>query len=232
MSEGGSATSLPYAATVLWDPVGTLRRVSEERRALPGLVVVVANTALSVALSTTFVLTGATRRSVERQAAQQPELHPGTPELVARVAEVGTLTLAALFPVAVWLVVSLLMHFATRLFGGSGPLSSMLGVVGVAQAPLVVGNVLGAVLSGLGLLAGAGTPIGAALDYLVFLASLGFSLWYVVLVVVGAALARNIGYGESAGSCALSCVGLAVLIIIVVIAAVVGIFATVNAAAP
>ena len=108
----------------------------------------------------------------------------------------------------------------------------MLGVVGVAQAPLIAGGVLGAVLSGLQLLAGARTPVGAALDYLVFLVGLGFSLWYVVLVVIGAALARDIGYGESAGSCALSCVGLGVLIIVVVVAATIGIFAVVNAAAP
>ncbi len=105
-------------------------------------------------------------------------------------------------------------------------------MVAVAQGPLVVGGVLGAALSGLRLLAGAGTPVGAVLDYLVFLASLGFSLWYVVLVVIGASLARNIGYGEAAGSCALSCVGLVVLIIMVVIAAAIGIFATANAAAP
>ncbi len=231
MSSGGPGTSLTGAAAVIWDPVRTLRRFAEGRRALPGLAVVVANTALGVVLGTIFVLTGATRRSVERQAAQQPDLHPGAPELVARVAEVGTLALAALSPVAIWLVVSLLMHLTTRLFGGTGPPSSILGVAGVAQAPLIVGNLLGAVLSGLRLLAGAGRPAGAALDYLVFLASLGFSLWYVVLVVIGASLARNIGYGESAGSCALSCVGLVVLII-VVIAAAVGIFATVNAAAP
>ena len=109
---------------------------------------------------------------------------------------------------------------------------SMLGVVGVSEAPLLVGGVLGAVLSGLQLLAGAGTPVGAALDYLVFLVGLGFSLWYVALVVIGAALARNIGYAESAGSCALSCVGLVVLIIMVVIVAAIGIFTTVNAAAP
>ena len=107
----------------------------------------------------------------------------------------------------------------------------MLGVAGVAQAPFFVGSVLGAVLSGLQLLAGAGTPVEAALDYLGFLVSLAFSLWYVVLVVIGAALARNVGYVESAGSCALSCVGLLVLIITVVIAAAIGIFTTVNAAA-
>ncbi len=231
MSEGGSGTSLPDAATVLWNPVRTLRRVSGEHRALPGLVVVALNAALGLILSGAFVLAGATRRSVERRFAQ-PGIPQGSLETLVGVAEVGTLVLAALSPFAAWLVVSLLMHPATRPFGGTGPLSSMLGVVGVAQAPLVGGGVLGAALSGLRLLAGAGTPVGAVLDYLVFLASLGFSLWYVVLVVIGAALARNIGYGESACSCALSCVGLVVLIIMVVIAAAVGIFATVNAAAP
>jgi hypothetical protein len=194
-------------------------------------LVVALYAALSLAVSAAFVLGGATRRSVEQQSAQ-PGLPPGSKETLVRVAEVGTPVLAALSPVVIWLVVSLLMQLATRFFGGAGPLSSMLGVVGVAQAPLLVGGVLGAVLSGLQLLAGAGTPVGAALDYLVFLVGLAFSLWYVVLVVIGAALARNIGYGESAGSCALSCVGLGVLIIVVVIAAAIGIFAVVNAAAP
>ncbi len=53
-----------------------------------------------------------------------------------------------------------------------------------------------------------------------------------MLVVIGTSLARDISYGESAGSCALSCVGFGVLIIMVVIAAAIGIFATVKAAAP
>lgn len=232
MSAGISGTSpLVGAVAVIWAPVRTLRRVAGERRALPGILVVALYAALSLAVSAAFVLGGATRRSVEQQSAQ-PGLPPGSEETLVRVAEVGTPVLAALSPVVIWLVVSLLMQLATRFFGGAGPLSSMLGVVGVAQALLLVGGVLGAVLSGLQLLAGAGTPVGAALDYLVFLVGLAFSLWYVVLVVIGAALARNIGYGESAGSCALSCVGLGVLIIVVVIAAAIGIFAVVNAAAP
>ncbi len=231
MSAGGPATSISGATAVIWAPLRTLRRVAEERRALPGLGVVAINAAFGLILSGAFVLSGATRRSVERQFAQ-PGIPPEARDSLVGVAEVGAPILAALSPVAIWLVVSLLMHPATRLLSGAGPLSSMLGVVGVAQAPLVVGGVLGAVLSGLRLLAGVGTPVGAALDYLVFLASLGFSMWYVVLVVIGAAFARDIGYGESAGSCALSCVGLVVLIIVVVIAAAVGIFATVNAAAP
>lgn len=229
MSAGGSGTSsLVGAFAVIWAPVRTLRGVAGERRALPGLAVVALYAVLSLAVSAAFVLGGATRRSIVRQSAQ-----PGPPpETLVRVAEVGTPVLAALSPFVIWLVVSLLMQLATRFFGGAGPLSSMLGVVGVSQAPLLVGGVVGAVLSGLQLLAGAGSPVGAALDYLVFLVGLGFSLWHVVLVVIGAALARNIGYGESAGSCALSCVGLGVLIIVVVIAAAIGIFAVVNAAAP
>jgi hypothetical protein len=40
-----------------------------------------------------------------------------------------------------------------------------------------------------------------------------FLLWYVVLVVIGASQARNIGYGESAGSCAVSCAGCLGLVI-------------------
>jgi len=232
VSAGGSGTSpLVGAVAVIWAPVRTLRGVAGERRALPGLVVVALYAALSLAVSATFVLGGATRRSVEQQSTQ-PGLSRESLETLVRVAEVGTPILAALSPFVIWLVVSLLMQLATRFFGGAGPLSSMLGVVGVAQAPLIAGGVLGAVLSGLQLLAGVGTPVGAALDYLVFLVGLGFSLWYVVLVVIGAALARDIGYGESAGSCALSCVGLGVLIIVVVIAAAIGIFAVVNAAAP
>ncbi len=229
MSAGGSGTSsLVGAFAVIWAPIRTLRRVAGVRRALTGLVVVALYAVLSLAVSSAFVLGGATRRSIVQQSAQ-----PGLPpESLVRVAEVGTPVLAALSPFVIWLVVSLLMQLATRFFGGAGPLSSMLGVVGVSQAPLIVGGVLGAVLSGLQLLAGAGTPVGAALDYLVFLIGLGFSLWYVVLVVIGAALARNIGYGESAGSCAVSCVGLGVLIIVVVIVAAIGIFAVVNAAAP
>ena len=232
MSPGGSGiSSLVGAFAVIWAPVRTLRGVAGERRALPGLVVVALYAALSLAVSVTFVLGGATRRSVEQQSTQ-PGLSRESLETLVRVAEVGTPILAALSPFVIWLVVSLLMQLATRFFGGAGPLSSMLGVVGVSEAPLLVGGVVGGALSGLQLLAGAGTPVGAALDYLVFLVGLGFSLWYVVLVVIGAALARNIGYGESAGSCALSCVGLGVLIIVVMIAAAIGIFAVVNAAAP
>lgn len=234
MSAGASDGSplLLGAIAVIWRPLRTLRRVAEGRRALPGLVVVALYAGLGLLVSAVYVLGGVTRRTIEQQAARQPGLHPDTPELVARVAEVGTLALAALSPFVIWLVVSLLMQLATRFFGGTGPLSSTLGVVGVAQAPFLLNVVIGAALAGLQYLAGPGSPAGAALGYLISLLGLACLLWSIVLVVIGAALARGVGYGESAGSCALSCVGLAVLIILVVVVAAFGVFTTVNAAAP
>lgn len=231
MSAGGSVTSLLGPFAVIWSPVRTLRRVAEERRALPGLVVVALYAALSLVVSAALVLGGVTRRSIEQQPAQ-PGLPPGFEDTLVRVAEVAVPASALVTPFVIWIAVSLLMQLATRFFGGTGPLSSMFGVVGVAQAPFMLNVVVGAVLAGLQFLAGAGTPAGAALGYLVSLVGLAFFLWYIVLVVIGAALARGVGYGEAAGSCALSCVGLGILIILVVIVAAVGIFATVNAAAP
>lgn len=232
MSAGGSGTStLLGAFAVIWSPVRTLRRVAEGRRARPGLVVVALYAALSLVVSAALVLGGVTRRSIEQQPAQ-PGLPPGFEDTLVRVAEVAVPAFALVTPFVIWISVSLLMQLATRFFGGTGPLPSMLGVVGVAQAPFLLNVVVGAVLAGLQFLAGAGTPTGAALGYLVSLVGLAFFLWYIVLVVIGAALARGVGYGEAAGSCALSCVGLGILIILVVIVAAVGIFATVNAAAP
>ena len=232
MSAGGSGIpQLLGGLAVIWSPIRTLRDVAEGRRALPGLVVVALYAGLGFLVSGAFVLAGVTRSSIEQQPSQ-PGLPPGTQETLVRVAEVAIPALALLSPFVIWLVVSLLMQLTTRFFGGTGPLSSMLGVVGVAQAPFLLHVVLGAALSGLQYLAGAGTAAGAALGYLISLVGIGCFLWSVVLVVIGAALARGIGYGESAGSCALSCVGLAVLIILVVILAAIGVFATVNAAAP
>ena len=228
MSAGGFPLGL---LAVIWSPVSTLRRVAEERRAFPGFLIVALYAVLGLTVSTIFVLTGATRRQFEQQP-QQPGLPPGLEDAVVRATEVGTPIFAAISPFLIWIFVSLFMQLTTRFFGGAGPLSSMLGVVGVAQAPFFVSAVLSIVLTGLQLLVGAGTPVGAVLGYLVTLLGVAFFVWYVVLVVIGAALARNIGYGESAGSCAISCVGLGVLIILVAILAGIGIFAAVNAAAP
>ena len=228
MSAGGSPLG-PFA--VIWSPVRTLRRVAEERRAFPGFVVVALYAALGLIVSTTLALTGATRRRIEQQP-QQPGLPPGFEDALVRATEIGTPIFALLSPFLIWISVSLFMQLTTGFFGGAGPLPSMFGVVGVAQAPFFISGALSVVLTALQLLASVGTQAGVVLGYVSGLTGFVFLLWYVVLVVIGAALARGIGYGESAGSCALSCAGLGVLIILAVILAVIGIFATVNAAAP
>lgn len=202
---------------VIWSPVRTLRRVAEGRSALPGLLVVAAYAALGLILGTTSVLSGATRRQIEQQQSAQPGLPPGFQDVLVRVLEVGLPLFALLSPFFVWISVTLLMQLVTRFFNGTGPLSSMFGVVGVAQVPFFISLALGILSTGLQLVVGAGTPAGATLGYLSGLISAAFFVWYAVLVAIGAAQARNIGYGESAGSCAISCVGLAILIILVAV---------------
>ena len=56
------------------------------------------------------------------------------------------------------------------------------------------------------------TTILGLLSFLLWLAAL---VWFVILVVIGAAFARRVGYGESAGSCAISCAGIVGLILVV-----------------
>lgn len=228
MSAGGSGASPLGLLAVIWKPVPTLRRVAAERRAFPGFVMVVLYAALGLISSTVFSLAGVARRQIEQQPSRG--LPPGFEDAVARATEIAAPISAALTPFLLWVLVSLLMQLTTRFFGGAGPLSSMLGVVGVAQAPFFISGVLSILLVGAQLLVGVGTPVGSLLGNLVSLVGFAFLIWYAVLVVIGASLARNIGYGESAGSCAISCVGLGVLIILVVIVAGIGIFAAVNAA--
>ena len=223
MNAGLSPISL---FAVLWRPVPTLRRVAEERRAFPGFIMVALYAVLALVASIAFVLTGVTRRQLEQG------LPPDGLDAVVRATEIGGPISAAVTPFLFWVSVSLLMQLTTRFFNGTGPLSSVLGVVGVAQAPLLVAAVLVSLLTGLQLLIGAGTAAGVALGYLVSLIGPASLLWYAVLVVIGASQARDIGYGESAGSCAISCVGLGILIIVVAVLAGVGILAAVNAAAP
>ena len=220
---------------VIWSPVRTLRRVAEGRSALPGLLVVAAYAALGLVFSTVLVLTGFTRGRMERsleQAGTQPGLPPGFFDGVIRAVEVSVPVLAALSPFVVWTLVSLLMQLVTRFFKGTGPLSAMFGVVGVAQVPFFVSLLLGVLSTALQLVVGVGTPAGTALGYLSGLVGMAVFVWYAVLVAIGAAQARNIGYGESAGSCAISCVGLAILVILMCVILGIGAAIIFSAAVP
>jgi hypothetical protein len=138
--------------------------------------------------------------------------------------EVATLILSVLAPFVWWIAVSLVMQLATRFFGGSGPLPAMLAAVGVAGVPLALGSLVQALATGLQVTLGVYSTAGTTIGLLGGLFALAAFVWHVVLVVIGTALARGIGYGESAGSCAVSCVGcLGLIILVAVVLAGVGI---------
>jgi hypothetical protein len=204
----------------LWAPVRTLREVAEGRRVLLAFIVVAVYAALGLVSSAVGLLGGGFERQIEAQSQQLP---PGF-ENILGVIIASSLVVGVLAPFVYWLVVAGVMHLVTRFFGGTGPFSGTLAVVGVAQAPLVLSSVISLLLTLLGLALspgdfpqGGGTALTVlgALSGLIGLAAL---VWSVVLVVIGAALARRIGYGESAGSCAISCAGCLGLIILVAVA--------------
>jgi hypothetical protein len=218
---------------VIWSPVRTLRRVAEEGRAFPGFLVVAIVAAVGLVTSLVFVLSGITRRQLEQPFEQQPTpgLPPGFLETFVRTFEVGAPILALITPFVGWFVVSLLMQVVTRFFNGAGPFSAMLGVVGVAQIPTLVGGApISVLLTTIQTALGPQNTAGVLLGYLASLFGVVFFAWYVVLVVIGAAQARNIGYGESAGSCAISCVGIGVLLLAAGVILGIGIAVAVGAA--
>ena len=167
---------------------------------------------------------------------QPPGTQPLPPGFEDFLDYVGVFSLvsAVLYPFVLWLLVSGLMQLVTRFFGGTGPFSGMLAVVGVAQVPFVISAALYIPIAGLQILLGPSDPAGeapvaAVLGLLSGLLGLAFLLWHAALVVIGAASARRVGYGQSAGSCAISCASCAGLILIVVLIFVVLIAAIVGA---
>ncbi len=199
---------------VIWAPVSTLARAAEERRVLLGFGVVALYAALQLIVATVDVLGGVTA------GAFNPEDFPGLPpEVVEGLSQGGgvVVLISAVFsPFIGWAVVSLLMQLVTRFFGGTGPLSGMFAVVGIATVPLVISTVIELPATGLQAMVGPESPVSAVLGLLILLIFLAAYAWNVALVVIGAAFARRIGYGESAGSCAISCAGCAGLILLIV----------------
>ncbi len=197
---------------MIWAPVRSLRDVAEERKVLPGFVAVALYAALGLILQAVFVLGGSMEVPFGAQDVQPP---PGTPteifENVVAAAQVAALIFAVLGPFVWWIVVSLVMQLVSGLFGGTGPLSAMFAAVGVAFVPLAALTALQIPLGGLQILLGPDTSGEVIVGLISSLLSLAGFAWHVVLVVIGAALARGIGYGESTGSCALSCGGCLVL---------------------
>lgn len=217
-------------AAVIWAPVRVLRNVAAQRDVLAGFVVTAVYAALSLATAAASVFAGVTRAQFAGQPAP-PGLPPGALESLVRATEVATLVLSVLTPFVWWVAVSLVMQLVTRFFNGEGPLSAMMAVVGVAGAPLALGALFQLLGTGLQAALGVESIAGTLAGLVGGLVALGTLVWHVVLVVVGAALARRIGYGESAGSCAVSCAGCLALIILVAVV-LVGIGILVGTTAP
>lgn len=206
------------ALAVIWAPVSTLARVAEERRVLLGFGVVALYAALGLIGGAIAVFGGLTQAQFQQPGAQP--LPPGFEDFLDYVG-VFSLVSALLYPFVLWLLVSGLMQLVTRFFGGTGPFSAMLAVVGVAQVPFVLSAAIYIPITGLQVVLGppdqSGTSVATVLGLLSALLGLAFLLWHVALVVIGAASARRVGYGQSAGSCAISCAGCVGLILIVVL---------------
>ncbi|QIN80389.1 hypothetical protein GBA65_19815 [Rubrobacter marinus] len=199
------------ALSVIWSPVAALSRVAEERRVLSGFAVTALYAALSLVATAVAFFGGLAEAQLGAGGAPVP---PEVQDLLVPFSIVALL-FAAVWPFVFWLLVSGLMHLVTRFFGGTGPFSATLAAVGVAGVPFVVYAALGLPLSGLQVVLGPESAAGAILGLLSSLLGLAALLWFAALVVVGVALARRVGYGESAGSCAISCAGCAGLILLV-----------------
>jgi hypothetical protein len=230
------------ALAVIWAPVRTLARAAEERWVLLAFGIV----ALYAALNLVGTGLGAFSALEQlRSGPQGAELPPEFEEFFPAFFVFG-LVFSVVWPFVSWLLISGLMQLITRFFGGTGPFSGMLAVIGVAHVPYLIERLIQLPLAGLQILlvpdpataadpttgGGLAATLLGLLGFLLWLAAL---VWFVILVVIGAAFARRVGYGESAGSCAISCAGIVGLILIVgvvlavVVAALVG---AVSAAGP
>jgi hypothetical protein len=202
------------ALAVIWAPVRTLAQAAEERRVLLGFSVVALYAALNLIIATVDVLGGVTGGVFN------PEDFPGVPpEFLEGFTQPGVefLISAVLSPFVGWAAVSLLMQLVTHFFGGTGPLSAMFAVVGIAAVPLVIAAAIELPVTGLQAAVGPESTVSAILDLLLLFIVLAAYAWNVALVIIGSAFARRIGYGQSAGACAISCAGCSALILIGVV---------------
>lgn len=217
------------AISVIWAPIPTLRNVAEERRLLAGFLVVTANAILGLAGSTLLVSGGFMEAQLE---ASNMQLPPGVMENITAWSKVAMLLFSTLSPFLWWVLITLVMQLVTRFFGGSGPLSAMFAVVGVAFLPFALSAVISIPAGALAVALGPENVATQIFGLSANLLSLAFLIWHAALVVIGAAMARNISYGESTGSCAVSCAGCLFLIIVVTVAFVAAVAVLAGAAAP
>ena len=196
---------------------------------LLGFGVVALYAALQLVIAVVGILSGATASVFD------PKNFTGLPpefvESFSRGGQIVTIIYAVLSPFIGWAVVSLLMQLVTRFFGGTGPLSGMFAAVGIATVPLVILSVIELPATSLQVVVGPKSTGAMLIGVLVDLLVVAAYAWNIVLVVIGAAFARRVGYGESAGSCAISCAscaGLIILTFVVIIAVVAAVAGVLN----
>lgn len=192
-----------------------MREAAAGRRVLAGFIVTAAVAVIGVVASGIVVFSGAARDQFEQPSG--PGLPPEVVDSIVRATEIGLPVFSLLYPFAWWVLVAALMYLVTRFFAGSGPFAAMLAAVGVAQLPLAISGLLQVLISGSQAALGVQSTAGAALGFAGTMVGLVFFVWHVALVVIGASHARNIGYGESTGSCAISCVGILLLLLLLAI---------------
>lgn len=201
------------ALRVIWSPVAAMEAVARERKVGLGFGVVALEAALALASVAITLVLGADQFAPESFQGVPPEIAEG----LSTGLRVGLPVSTALSPFVWWVVVALLMQLVTRFFGGSGPLPAMFAVVGVAAAPFVLAALIGLPLTAAGAVADPQSASAAVLGLLNVVLTLAFLIWHVALVVVGAKFARNVSYGESGGSCAISCAGCLGLVVLAVL---------------
>lgn len=205
-----------------------MERTAREGRTVIGFGVVALWALLSLISAAIYVLGGLTEAQFTPQ--NFPELPPEVLQNITTWTMVIVPVISVLSPFIWWILVSLLMQLSTRLFGGRGGLSRMLAVIGMACMPFALGALIQIPLTGLQAVAGTQSTAAAVLGVLGSLLGILILSWHMVLVVIGAMQARQVSYKESAGACALSCVGCGGLVLVVSVVIIV-IIAVISAAA-
>ncbi len=202
------------ALRVIYAPVAALEAVARERRVGLGFGVVALAAVLSL-ISAAISLIGSSGQIA-------PQDLQGVPPEVVEGIQTGILIGTPIFAVASqfvwWLVVTLVMQLVTGFFGGRGPLSAMFAVVGIAFVPTVILGIVLIPISGLQVALGSQSVTAALLGLLIWALALAFTVWHVALLVIGASFARNVSYGESSGSCAISCAGCLGMVVLAFVA--------------
>ena len=201
---------------VIWSPAEAMATVARERKLGTGFGVIVLAALIALASSAISIFTGSGGAQLDPQ--NFPTIPPETLRSMETFFKVGIPVTSVLVPFVWWIGVSLVMQLVTRFFGGNGPLSAMFAVIGVAYVPLLVGSLVNFLLTGLRVALGTQSGAAVAVGLISTVLVLAFLVWHVALIVVGASFAREISYGQSGGSCAISCVGFVVLVVLLVLA--------------